>query len=224
MLSDLLDHNERWASARLREDPDYFRRLAAVQRPDYLWIGCSDSRVPANVITGLKPGEVFVHRNIGNLVHRGDVNLLSVLEFAIGTLCVQHIIVCGHHGCGGVRAAMEGGGYGVIDNWLQPVRDVAEAFAAELDGIGDAQARLDRLCELSIAAQVRSLSRMPVVRWAWKSGRRLAIHGWVYGLGDGRLRDLGCGHCHAAGDAAAAPGRNGTGPSEAGTRKTRTPA
>jgi len=207
MLTDLLDHNARWASARLGEDPDYFRRLAAVQRPDYLWIGCSDSRVPANVITGLKPGEVFVHRNIGNLVHRGDVNLLSVLEFAIETLGVQHVIVCGHHGCGGVRAAMEGGGYGVIDNWLQPVRDAAETASEELDAIADAQARLDRLCELSIVAQVKSLSRMPIVRWAWKNGRRLSIHGWVYGLCDGRLRDLECGcrnpgHHHHAADAA----------------------
>ncbi len=209
MLGDLLDHNARWAAAHLDADPGYFRRLAAAQRPDYLWIGCSDSRVPANVITGLQPGEVFVHRNIGNIVHRGDVNLLSVLEFAIESLHVRHVIVCGHHGCGGMRAAMEGAGYGVIDNWLQPVRDVAEAHAADLAAIAGADERLDRLCELSIIAQVKSLSRMPIVQWAWKRERSLAIHGWVYGLNDGRLRDLGCGcrnparPCpHAAADAA----------------------
>jgi carbonic anhydrase len=164
VLSDLLDHNVRWATGKVREDPDYFRRLSALQRPDYLWIGCSDSRVPANVITGLEPGEVFVHRNVANLVHRGDLNLLSVLEFAVETLEVQHIIVCGHYGCGGVRAS-----------------------------ILDADARLNRLCALSVAAQVAGLSRTPIIQSAWKRRRKLAVHGWIYGLDDGLIRDLECG-------------------------------
>ncbi|WP_193175724.1 carbonate dehydratase [Oricola nitratireducens] len=193
MLSDLLDHNIRWATGKVREDPDYFRRLSALQRPDYLWIGCSDSRVPANVITGLEPGEVFVHRNVANLVHRADLNLLSVLEFAVETLEIKHVIVCGHYGCGGVRAAMDGHRHGIIDHWLQPVRDVADAHDAQLTAVLDPETRLNRLCELSIAAQVAGLSRTPIIQSAWKRGKELAIHGWVYGLNDGLIRDLECG-------------------------------
>ncbi|MFZ2103532.1 MAG: carbonic anhydrase [Oricola sp.] len=193
MLSNLLDHNVRWASGKIKDDPDYFRRLSALQRPEYLWIGCSDSRVPANVITGLEPGEVFVHRNVANLVHRADLNLLSVLEFAVETLEIKHIIVCGHYGCGGVRAAMDGHRHGIIDHWLQPIRDVADARAEELAAVSDPEARLDRLCELSIAAQVEGLSRTPIIRSAWKRGRQLAIHAWIYGLNDGLIRDLECG-------------------------------
>lgn len=195
MLSDLLAHNERWAHRKQRQEPDFFRNLSALQQPEYLWIGCSDSRVPANVITGLQPGEVFVHRNIANLVHRGDLNLLSVLEYAVENLNVRHIIVCGHYGCGGVRAAMDGRRHGVVDHWLQPVRDVADDHAAYLDSISDPDIRLNRLCELSIEAQVASLSRTPIIQSAWKQGRALNIHGWVYGLNDGLLRDLGCGCC-----------------------------
>ena len=193
MLSDLLDHNIRWATDKVREDPDYFRRLSALQRPDYLWIGCSDSRVPANVITGLEPGEVFVHRNVANLVHRADLNLLSVLEFAVETLEVKHIIVCGHYGCGGVRAAMDGHRHGIIDHWLQPIRDVAYTHDKALNAVLDPDTRLNRLCELSIAAQVEGLSRTPIIQSAWKRGKDLAIHGWVYGLNDGLIRDLECG-------------------------------
>ena len=193
MLSDLLDHNVRWATGKVREDPDYFRRLSALQRPDYLWIGCSDSRVPANVITGLEPGEVFVHRNVANLVHRGDLNLLSVLEFAVETLEVRHIIVCGHYGCGGVRAAMDGHRHGIIDHWLQPIRDIADAHEDDLASILDADARLNRLCALSVAAQVAGLSRTPIIQSAWKPRRKLAVHGWIYGLDDGLIRDLECG-------------------------------
>ena len=193
MLSDLLDHNIQWATNKRREDPDYFSRLSALQRPDYLWIGCSDSRVPANVITGLEPGEVFVHRNVANLVHRGDINLLSVLEFAVETLEIKHIIVCGHYGCGGVRAAMDGHRHGIIDHWLQPIRDTADTRAEELEKIADPDTRLNRLCEMSIASQVEGLSRTPIIQSAWKRGRNLAIHGWVYGLNDGLLRDLECG-------------------------------
>ncbi|MGE0311652.1 MAG: carbonic anhydrase [Lautropia sp.] len=192
MLADLFVHNRRWAEARQRDDPRYFARLAALQRPEYLWIGCSDSRVPANVITGLQPGEVFVHRNVANLVHRADINLLSVLEFAVDVLEVKHVIVCGHHGCGGVRAAIDGRRHGVVDHWLQPVRDVADQARAELDALPDAQERLDRLCELSTRAQVDSLARTPIVQAAWKRGRALSIHAWVYGLHDGLLRDLVC--------------------------------
>ncbi len=193
MLSDLLDHNIRWATGKVRDDPDYFRRLSALQRPEYLWIGCSDSRVPANVITGLEPGEVFVHRNVANLVHRGDLNLLSVLEFAVETLEVKHIIVCGHYGCGGIRAAMDGHRHGIIDHWLQPVRDVADAHDAQLAAVLDQDTRLNRLCEMTIAAQVEGLSRTPIIQSAWKRGKDLAIHGWVYGLNDGLIRDLECG-------------------------------
>ncbi len=192
MLSDLLQNNRRWSEGRRRDDPDYFGRLAALQRPEYLWIGCSDSRVPANVITGLEPGEVFVHRNIANLVHRGDLNLLSVLEFAVDVLEVRHIIVCGHHGCGGVRAAMEPHRHGVIDHWLQPIRDIADNAEAELRHLSTIEARNDRLCELSVRAQVTNLARTPILRDAWARGADLRLHGWVYGLSDGLLHDLHC--------------------------------
>lgn len=199
MIDDLLIHNASWAAERRREDPDYFRRLAALQKPDYLWIGCSDSRVPANVITGLEPGEVFVHRNVANLVHRADLNLLSVLEFAVESLEIKHIIVCGHYGCGGVKAAMDGERHGIIDHWLQPIRDVADKFEDHLSDIKEEQARLNRLCELSIESQVRNLNRTPVIKAARNSGRELHIHGWVYGLNDGLLRELDC-PCHGKGN------------------------
>jgi len=192
MLHDLFTANERWASERIAEKPDYFEKLSALQHPEYLWIGCSDSRVPANVITGLEPGEVFVHRNVANLVHRGDLNLLSVLEFAVDALSVKHIIVCGHYRCGGVRAAMDGCRHGIIDHWLQPIRDVAEAHAEELAAIVSEDVRLRRLCELTIAAQVEGLARTPIIESAWRRGAELSIHGWIYGLDDGRLRDLRC--------------------------------
>lgn len=195
MIDDLLTHNASWAAARRKEDPDYFRRLSALQKPDYLWIGCSDSRVPANVITGLEPGEVFVHRNVANLVHRADLNFLSVLEFAVETLEIKHIIVCGHYGCGGVKAAMDGERHGIIDHWLQPIRDVANKFEGHLADIKEEQARLNRLCELSIESQVRNLKRTPIIKSARNRGKKLHIHGWVYGLNDGLLRKLDCGCC-----------------------------
>lgn len=191
MLSDLFDHNARWAAAMRSSDPDFFERLATLQRPEYLWIGCSDSRVPANVITGLQPGEVFVHRNIANLVHRSDLNLLSVLEFAVETLGVRHIIVCGHYGCGGVRAAMEEQRHGVVDHWLQPIRDLAETSLGTA-GRRDDPDMLDRLCELSVRAQVDNLCRTPILRAAWARGHDVAVHGWIYELADGLLRDLHC--------------------------------
>jgi carbonic anhydrase len=191
-MEHLLRRNVEWATERKRNDPDYFRRLAGLQAPEYLWIGCSDSRVPANVITGLQPGEVFVHRNVANLVNPGDLNCLSVLQFAVDVLRVRHIIVCGHYGCGGVRAALDDQRHGLIDYWLQPIRDLAERHESTLAGIADHGARLDRLCELSVKAQVRQVAETPIVVDAWARGQTLAIHGWVYGLDDGLLRDLRC--------------------------------
>lgn len=193
MLTDLLETNVRWAKGKCEQDPEYFKRLSALQHPEYLWIGCSDSRVPANVITGLEPGEVFVHRNVANLVHRGDLNLLSVLEFAVDVLNIKHIIVCGHYGCGGVKAAMDGIRHGVVDHWIQPVRDVADQYHQELEAIEGTEPRLDRLCELSIEAQVKSLSRTPIIQSAWQRGKKIEIHGWVYGLNNGLIQDLKCG-------------------------------
>ena len=192
MPETLLEKNKKWATGRVAADPDYFKRLSGLQAPRFLWIGCSDSRVPANVIAGLEPGEVFVHRNVANLVHHSDLNLLSVLEYAVEVLAVEHIIVCGHYGCGGVKAAMEGCRHGIVDHWLQPIRDIADANTAALKTCGDEEARLSQLCELSIRGQVGNLSRTPIIQKAWEEGNPLAIHGWVYGLSDGFLRDLGC--------------------------------
>ncbi len=192
MLTDLLHNNRNWSEIRRREDPEFFSRLAALQRPEYLWIGCSDSRVPANVITGLKPGEVFVHRNVANLVHRSDLNLLSVVEFAVELLEVRHIIVCGHYGCGGIRAAMEPHRHGIVDHWLQPVRDIAEDSAAQITEVRSVDDRNDRLSELSVRAQVNNLARTPILRSAWSRGSMVEVHGWIYGLSDGLLRDLKC--------------------------------
>lgn len=200
MIKQLLAHNATWAAGKKRDDPEYFHRLAGLQKPEYLWIGCSDSRVPANVITGLEPGEVFVHRNVANLVHRADLNLLSVLEFAVETLEVKHIIVCGHYGCGGVKAAMDGERHGIIDHWLQPIRDVANKYDDDLKEIVEEQTRLNRLCELSIESQIRNLERTPIIKAAHKRGKQLNIHGWVYGLNDGLLRELNCGCSNAASD------------------------
>ena len=154
--------------------------------------GVRDSRVPANVITGLEPGEVFVHRNVANLVQHGDLNLLSVLQYAVETLEIQHIIVCGHYGCGGVSAAMDGCRHGVVDHWLQPIRDVADVHADALDQCTDASQRLNHLCELNIKKQVENLARTPIVQYAWKRGCELTIHGWVYGLTNGLIQDLQC--------------------------------
>ncbi len=192
MLTDLLHNNRNWSEIRRREDPEFFSRLAALQRPEYLWIGCSASRVPANVITGLKPGEVFVHRNVANLVHRSDLNLLSVVEFAVELLEVRHIIVCGHYGCGGIRAAMEPHRHGIVDHWLQPVRDIAEDSAAQITEVRSVDDRNDRLSELSVRAQVNNLARTPILRSAWSRGSMVEVHGWIYGLSDGLLRDLKC--------------------------------
>jgi carbonic anhydrase len=192
MIAKLLSNNRAWAAEKTGANPRYFKDLSAIQKPDYLWIGCSDSRVPANVITGLEPGEVFVQRNVANLVHPTDLNLLSVVEFAVDTLDVRQIIVCGHYGCGGIRAAMDGRSHGIIDHWLQPIRDVADSNFSCLECIENEDRRLDRLCELSVMAQVDRLSRTPIIRSAWKANKEVIIHGWVYGLTDGLLADLGC--------------------------------
>lgn len=190
MIKALLKHNRKWAEDKQSVDPDYFQRLASLQRPEYLWIGCSDSRVPANVITGLEPGEVFVHRNVANLIHPSDMNMLSVVEYAIEVLEVSHIILCGHYGCGGVHAAMDGCQHGLVDHWLQPVRDTAEIYAEQLDEIEDHAQKMNRLCELTIKAQVQQLAKTPILQNAWDLGRKISIHAWVYGLEDGHIRDL----------------------------------
>ncbi|MBO9195441.1 carbonic anhydrase [Rhizobium sp. 16-449-1b] len=192
MIDDLFARNRAWSSERTAERADYFESLATLQKPEYLWIGCSDSRVPANVITGLEPGEVFVHRNVANLIHPTDFNMLSVVEFAVQQLNVKHIIICGHYGCGGVRAAVSGQQFGVIDHWLQPIRDVAQQEFQCVECSTWTDPDLDKLCEASIAAQVECLSRTPTLRAAWKKGQDIAIHGWVYGLKDGLLSNLNC--------------------------------
>ncbi|ANH06325.1 carbonic anhydrase [Shinella sp. HZN7] len=209
MIEDLFTRNKTWSAERKAEKADYFDRLANLQQPDYLWIGCSDSRVPANVIAGLEPGEVFVHRNVANLIHPADLNMLSVVEYAVHQLGVRHIIICGHYGCGGIRAAVSGERFGLIDHWLQPVRDVADRRFACRECTPWSDADLDRLCEASIDAQVERLARTPTLQAAWQAGRDVSIHGWVYGLKDGLLSDLKCtvkggqgGQAHAGGDQA----------------------
>lgn len=192
MINDLLAKNKRWSEERKADRADYFERLSNLQQPEYLWIGCSDSRVPANVISGLEPGEVFVHRNVANLIHPTDLNMLSVVEYAVHQLEVKHIIVCGHYGCGGVRAAVNGDRLGLIEHWLQPIRDVADQAFECRECSTWSDENLDRLCEASIAAQVRRLARTPTLQAAWRAGKRVDIHGWVYGLKDGLLSNLGC--------------------------------
>jgi len=189
---ELLAANLRWSQERVVADPDYFHRLSALQTPEFLWIGCSDSRVPANVITGLEPGEIFVHRNVANLVYPADLNCMSVLQFAVETLQVKHIIVCGHYGCGGVHAALRGSQHGHIEHWLAPVRDLFRQHQQELSSLPTDEARVDRVCELNVLTQVRSVCDSPIMRSAWDRGQPLAVHGWIYRLTDGRLRDLKC--------------------------------
>jgi len=190
-LPELFAKNRAWAAARAEADPDYFRELAREQNPGYLWIGCADSRVPANEIVGLQPGELFVHRNVANIVVHTDLNCLSVLEFAVQVLNVPHIIVCGHYGCGGVTAAWRRQPVGLVDNWLRHVEDVASHYEEELAALGDEQAVLDRLCELNTLEQAFNVCRTSVVQGAWRRGQPLTVHGWIYSLEDGLLQDLG---------------------------------
>ncbi len=189
-LKKLFEQNRRWADDIRAREPDFFTTLARQQAPEYMWIGCSDSRVPANEIVGLMPGELFVHRNVANVVAHADLNCLSVLQFAIDVLHVEHVIVCGHYGCGGVRATLRGERLGLADNWLRHVRDVYRDHKAELDAIDDEQARADRLCELNVAEQVANVCDTSIVQDAWRRAQSLAIHGWIYRLEDGLLRDL----------------------------------
>ncbi|HKV51075.1 MAG TPA: carbonate dehydratase [Gemmatimonadaceae bacterium] len=190
-LGHLFDNNRAWAADMARQDRDFFTRLAAQQAPQYLWIGCSDSRVPANQIVGLLPGEMFVHRNIANVVVHSDLNCLSVMQFAVEHLKVRHIIVCGHYGCGGVRAALRDDKLGVVDNWLRHVQDVRWKHDRELATLESDDARRDRLAELNVLEQVANAAQSTAVRDAWSRGQALTVHGWIYGLKDGLLHDLG---------------------------------
>ena len=189
-LREVLENNRRWAESMRAQDPQFFERLAAIQTPRILWIGCSDSRVPANQITGQEPGEVFVHRNVANVVVHTDLNCLSVAQFAVDVLQVRHIIVCGHYGCGGVKAALEGQRLGLIDNWLRHVEDIRDAHAGQLAALPDDEARWDRLCELNVIEQALHVTQTTVMRDAWARGQDVTVHGWIYRLRDGRLRDL----------------------------------
>lgn len=190
-LTELLARNRKWATSVRLRDPEFFDRLVNAQAPKYLWIGCADSRVPANEIVALLPGELFVHRNVANLVIHTDLNCLSVLQYAIDVLRVEHVIVCGHYGCGGVAAADQGDPLGLIDNWLRHIQDIAERHAATLSKARDNHERLDRLCELNALEQAVNVCRTNVLQAAWKRGQPVAVHAWVYRLSDGLVRDLG---------------------------------
>jgi carbonic anhydrase len=187
----LLDNNKAWAKARVKEDPHFFERLAALQSPEFLWIGCSDSRVPANQITDTQPGEIFVHRNIANVVVHTDVNLSAVLDYAVNHLKVKHIIVCGHYGCGGVKAAMTQKDYKpILNKWLRNIKDVYRIYREELDAIADMEQRTDRLVELNVKEQVMNLAKMSTIQKAWKHEQRPFLHGWAYGLKDGYIKPI----------------------------------
>jgi carbonic anhydrase len=202
-LKRLLDQNRAWAENITASDPEFFQTLAKQQSPTYLWIGCSDSRVPATQLVGMVPGEMFVHRNVANVVVHTDFNCLSVMQYAVDVLKVGHIIICGHHGCGGVKAAMDNLQLGLIDNWLRHVQDVMHMHDDVLVRIEDESERLDRLCELNVIEQVMSVSRTTIVQNAWQHGQELVVHGWIYGLQDGLLRDLGISIDNAAASAPA---------------------
>lgn len=189
-LNDLLSGNQRWAEKVKQQDPDFFSKLSQQQSPRYLWIGCSDSRVPANQIVGLLPGEIFVHRNVANLVVHTDFNCLSVIQFAVAVLKVRHIICCGHYGCGGVQAAFGNSQHGLIDNWLRHIKDVYSKHEKSLSKISDDKSRLNRLCELNVMEQVYNICHTTVVQEAWQVGQELSVHGWIYGIDNGLIKDL----------------------------------
>jgi carbonic anhydrase len=189
-LSHLFDNNRRWAARMMEVRPDFFDRLVSQQAPRYLWIGCSDSRVPANEIVGLLPGELFVHRNVANLVVHTDLNCLSVLQYAVDVLRIEHVIVCGHYGCGGIAAARSSRSLGLIDNWLRHIQDTQDRHRQELDCVGDEAKALDRLCELNVLHQAHNVCRTTVAQDAWRRGQQLAVHAWIYRLSDGLLQDL----------------------------------
>jgi len=194
-LARLFDRNRAWAGALCDKDPDFFGKLVGQQSPDYLWIGCSDSRVPANDIVGLLPGELFVHRNVANVVVHSDLNCLAVLQYAVDVLDVEHVIVCGHYGCGGVQAAFENRRLGLIDNWLHHVKDVQQRHRPGLDALVDDAARVRRLCELNVMEQALNVCQTTIVQNAWDRGKKLEVHGWIYDLDDGLLKDLTVGVC-----------------------------
>jgi carbonic anhydrase len=187
----IIENNKKWVEEKLQISPDYFNNLAEGQQPPLLWIGCSDSRVPANEIIGAEPGEVFVHRNIANMVIHTDMNMLSVLDYAVNALKVKHVIVCGHYGCGGVKAAMGNDSIGVIDNWIRHIKDVYRFYQEELDTIPNEKDRFNKFVELNVKEQVYDLAKTSIVQSAWKNGQELSIHGWVYGLNSGYVTDLG---------------------------------
>jgi carbonic anhydrase len=192
-LDELLQRNQRWASDAVQRDPDFFRRLSGQQTPKYLWIGCADSRVPANQVVDMQPGEVFVHRNVANVVVHSDLNCLSTIQFSVEVLKVEHIIVCGHYGCGGVNAALNGMRVGLVDNWLNHIVDVLARHAAIVESIDDPAARLRAACELNVIEQMLNVCRTTPVRDAWARGQALSVHAWVYGLEDGLVKELGFG-------------------------------
>ncbi|WNZ56543.1 carbonate dehydratase [Microbulbifer sp. MKSA007] len=189
-IRQLFARNRAWAEDRTAQDPQFFQRLSRLQVPKYLWIGCSDSRVPANEIVGMAPGELFVHRNIANVVVHTDFNCLSVLQYAVEVLKVEHVVVCGHYGCGGVQAAMGHSECGLVDNWLRHIKDVYARHRQELESL-DKESRSARLCELNVMAQVQNLAMTKIVQHAWDRGQRLSLHGWIYDIRDGLIRDLG---------------------------------
>lgn len=191
IYNQLLQNNKKWVASKLEKDPDYFKRLSLGQSPPILWIGCADSRVPANEIIGAEPGEVFVHRNIANMVVHSDMNMLSVLDYAVNVLKVKHIIVCGHYGCGGVQAAMTNKHIGLIDNWIRHIKDVYRFHQDELNAIEDEKDRFNRFVELNVVEQVLDLAKTSIVQTAWESGQKVQVHGWVYGIHDGVIKDLG---------------------------------
>jgi carbonic anhydrase len=190
-IDQLLMANQAWAQERVADDPKFFSRLENLQTPKFLWIGCSDSRVPANEITGTEPGEIFVHRNVANMVVHTDLNLLTVLEYAVHHLGVEHIIVCGHYGCGGVKASMTNKSFGIINKWLRNIKDVHRFHADEVEAITDENARIDRMVELNVQEQVMNLAKTSIVQKAWKSRQAPHLHGWVYGLSDGLIKTVG---------------------------------
>jgi len=190
-IDSLLQNNRRWVEKVEQEQPGFFQQLSEQQHPEYLWIGCSDSRVPANTIVGLLPGDIFVHRNVANQVIQTDINCLSVIEYAVKALKVKHILVCGHYGCGGVIAALHNQKNGLVDNWLRNVRDIYKRNQAEIDGLTDDQARADRLCELNVFEQVRNVCRTTIMQDAWQSGQEISVNGVIYDIKDGLLQDLG---------------------------------
>jgi len=189
-LKNLFENNKKWASKIKESDPDFFSRISKQQNPEYLWIGCSDSRVPANEIVGLSPGEIFVHRNIANLVVHTDMNCLSVIQYAVEVLKVKHIILCGHYGCGGIKAAMDSCEHGLIDNWLRNIKDIYRYHQVKIDALQSENEKLNLMCELNIVEQVANICHTTIVQNAWKSGQKLAVHGWIYSLEDGILKDL----------------------------------